>query len=348
MDGVYPAERLVRFAEQMLLKLGLEADKATAVAEILVEGDLLGHTTHGLHLLGPYLKDLESGSMTKSGDPITRADLPAALSWDGRRLPGPWLVRRALELGVARARIYGTCTLSIRRSHHIACLAAFLRPVTAQGMMVILTCSDPWVKGVAPHGGRGDVITPNPIAAAWPTQNDPVILDVSMSITALGLARRVHREGGRMPGKWLIDASGRPTDDPAVLFAQPPGAILPVGGIDHGHKGFALGLLVEALTSGLAGHGRSDPEEGWGANVFAQVLNPAAFGGTADFIRQMTGLSDACHAVPPREGFDRVRLPGEGGLQRRREQLETGVRLYPGILDGLKPWAEKLGVALPG
>jgi L-lactate dehydrogenase len=42
-----------------------------------------------------------------------------------------------------------------------------------------------------------------------------------------------------------------------------------------------------------------------------------------------------------------VRLPGEGGLLRRTDQLERGVELYPNILQSLKPWAEKLGVPLP-
>jgi L-lactate dehydrogenase len=41
-----------------------------------------------------------------------------------------------------------------------------------------------------------------------------------------------------------------------------------------------------------------------------------------------------------------VRLPGESGLQRRREQLANGVALHESILPALKPWAEKLGVQL--
>ena len=36
------------------------------------------------------------------------------------------------------------------------------------------------------------------------------------------------------------------------------GAILPIGGLVHGHKGFGLSLLVEALTQGLSGYGRAD------------------------------------------------------------------------------------------
>jgi L-lactate dehydrogenase len=285
--------------------------------------------------------------MTKTGEPRVIADFPAAITWDGNRLPGPWLVLRALEIAMARARQNGTCTVAIRRSHHIACLASYLKRATDRGFLAILTCSDPTARGVAPHGGRRDVITPNPIAAAWPTGGDPVILDISMSIATNALTRRTANEGRMFPGQWLVDSAGNPTNDPAAAFTDPPGAILPLGGADHGHKGYALGLLVEALTGALAGHGRADPPEGWSANVLLQVFDPALFGGETDFLRQTSQVADACRATPPRPGFDRVRLPGEAGLGRRAAQLASGVELHPGIMPALAPWARKLGVVLP-
>jgi L-lactate dehydrogenase len=347
MPSRFRAPDLVEFAQGLLARAGLDGDKARAVAEVLVEGDLLGHSTHGLQLLAAYLAEIEKGGMTTTGEPAVVADFPAAVTWDGRRLPGPWLVRRAFALAVARAENNGTCTVVIRRSHHIACLAAYLKSATDRGLMAILTCSDPTARGVAPHGGIGEVITPNPIAAAWPTAGDPVILDVSTSIATHGLSRRLAGEGRKFPGAWAVDARGRPTDDPAVLYAQPPGALLPVGGIDHGHKGYALGLLVEALTGALAGHGRADPPEGWSANVLLQVLNPALFGGEPEFLRQSSHLAAACRASPPRPGFEHVRLPGEAGLRRRETQLAHGIELYGGIGEALEPWARKLGVPFP-
>lgn len=344
----YPADRLAALATNLLARAGLDGDKAGTVATTLLEADLLGHTTHGLALLAPYLSEIEKGSMTTTGEPRVIADLPAAVTWDGRRLPGPWLTVRALALAAARAKTNGSCTVVIRRSHHIACLASYLQRVTDQGLMVVLSCSDPCVASVAPFGGRSGLLTPNPLAAAWPTAGDPVMIDVSMSITTNALTNRLASAGGKFPGAWALDAQGQPTDDPAVLSAQPSGTLLPIGGLDHGHKGYALALLVEALTGGLAGHGRADPKEGWGASVFAQVFAPAHFGGEADFRRQTEHLAAACRANPPRPGLERVRLPGEAGLRRRAAQLAKGVELHPGILPALAPWAEKFGFPLPG
>ncbi len=347
MSARYPVPALVAFARDLLLRAGLESDKAAVVAEVLVEGDLLGHTTHGLALLPAYLAEIESGKMTKAGAPDVIADFPVALTWDGRRLPGPWLVRRALEIAMERAATLGLATVSIRRSHHIACLAAYLQRVAERGFMALLTCSDPNVCSVAPFGGRREVFTPNPLAAAWPTAGDPVILDVSMSITTNALTKRLHAEGKRFPGTWALTAAGEPTDDPAALYAKPPGTLLPTGGLDHGHKGYAFALLVEALTGGLAGHGRADAPEGWGATVFVQVMNPACYAGADAFRRQTERIAELCRATPPRPGFDAVRLPGASGLRRRAEQLTSGVALHPSILPALAPWAEKLAVPLP-
>src|SRR5205814_3418722 len=125
---------------------------------------------------------------------------------------------------------------AIRRSHHIACLAAYLRPVTEAGLMAMLTTSDPTATGVAPHGGRAQVMTPDPIAAAWPTAGEPVILDVSTSVTTNGLTKRLAAEGRKFPGFWAVDATGPPTEDPARVFTQPARALLPMGGRDHARK----------------------------------------------------------------------------------------------------------------
>ena len=69
------------------------------------------------------------------GEPDVIADHGSAVTWDGQYLPGPWLVRQAIALRPANASpniLF--VTISIRRSHHIGCLQAYLRPVTEAGL----------------------------------------------------------------------------------------------------------------------------------------------------------------------------------------------------------------------
>ncbi len=346
-EPTYRHAVLLSFAQRLLEASGVAADRAATVADVLVEGDLLGHTTHGLAQLPGYLSAIASGGMAVSGGWETVSDRGASVLWDGRRLPGPWLVVQAINLALERAAAHGTATVVIRRSHHIACLAAYLTRVTGRGMVVVLQSSDPSVASVAPFGGTRAFITPNPIAAGFPTQGDPVLMDISTSTTTNGLTGRLRAEGRTLDYPWLLDADGQPTPEPSVLFTDPPGSILPLGGTDSGHKGYALGLLVEALTAALGGFGRADTSEGWGAAVFLQVIDPAAFGGLDAFLRQTTWLADAARATPPVPGADTVRLPGARGLALRRQQMVEGVRLYRSIMPALAPWAERLGVAVP-
>jgi len=59
------------------------------VANVLLEGDLLGHTTHGLQPLEPYLNELDAGKMTPEGDPEIVQDHGMSVLWNGCYLPGP-------------------------------------------------------------------------------------------------------------------------------------------------------------------------------------------------------------------------------------------------------------------
>lgn len=343
----YAASDCVTFAAELLKHAGLSDDRAVTMAQILVEADLMGHTTHGLNLLAAYLRELEADTMTKVGNPVVISDNGTAITWDGQYLPGPYLVIEAMDIAFERINQHPIVTIAIRNSHHIACLAAFMKRATDRGLFMLLACSDPNEQSVAPFGGLERLYTPNPLAAGIPTKGNPIIIDISMSNTANGTVAQYQQAEKPLPEKWLLDSDGHPSDDPNAFFSDPPGTILPLGGMDLGYKGFALGLLIEALTSALTGVGRSNPPNRWGASVFLQIINPEKMGGLDNFIREMQWLVDASHHNKTRPDDAPVRLPGERGLKLRVEQLEKGVALYPTILPSLHSWAEKYGVPMP-
>lgn len=347
MTDFYSAAGLTALAQSLLEQAGMEADKAIDVAEVLVEGDCLGKSTHGLALLPLYLKEIGAGGMTLFGGPTILSDTGACLTWDGRKLPGPWLVRQAVAEAIKRARQFGSGIVAIQRSHHTACLGAYLRQATDAGCMLLVTLTDPGHRSVAPYGGITPVLTSNPIAFGAPGPDGPILVDMSTALITNGTAAAYARRAEPLPEQVLMDNQGQPSDDPGVLSTMPPGSILPLGGMTAGHKGYGLGLMVELLTGCLSGRGRADPHEGWSAAVFVMALDPAAFGGANAFATQVAAVAQACHSAAPRPGFERVDLPGENALHRERLARATGIRLAPEIIAALTNAAEQAGVSPP-
>jgi L-lactate dehydrogenase len=344
-ETIDPA-RWREWATEVLETAGLPTEPAAGVAEGLVEGDLYGHSTHGLALLPDYVEELENGTMEREGRPEVVADAGAIALWDGRRLPGVWVTQLAVEDAIKRADRLGLGGVTIRRSHHIACLAAFLEEPARRGYLILVISSDPSARHVAPYGGKIPVMTPNPIAAGIPRDPDPILIDVSMSTTAAGVVARHKALGKNLPGAWVLDANGNPTDDPNA-FAN-GGSILPIGGVDNGYKGFGLALLVEALTQSLTGFGRADEPKDWGAGVCVLAFAPAKLAGDKAFRRQSNWLAEACLAQESIDPSRPIRLPGQLALERKREALRNGLTLPDIVLDGLRSLAERKKIPLPG
>jgi LDH2 family malate/lactate/ureidoglycolate dehydrogenase len=246
-----------------------------------------------------------------------------------------------------RAPKHGMASGTIANCSHIGCLQAYLLPFTQAGLMVMISATNPGIFSVAPFGGIDPVLTTNPIAFGLPTSGTPMLVDMSTSVASNALFNGYAARGEKLPGQWLLDAAGNPTDDPKALTAKPPGTILPLGGLDFGYKGFGLGLVVEALSLALPGHGRAQKPDAFGQGVFIQVTDPAAFSGRAHYLKEMDHLAALCRASRPRPGTKGVRVPGERALASMAEQNEKGVKVSEEALKRLAPWLEKTGVALP-
>ncbi|HEY3459839.1 MAG TPA: Ldh family oxidoreductase, partial [Casimicrobiaceae bacterium] len=68
-QDVYDEKALRAFAYTLLTAAGVRDEIARDTADILVDADLMGHTTHGLALLPAYLQQLAAGGMRKTGQP---------------------------------------------------------------------------------------------------------------------------------------------------------------------------------------------------------------------------------------------------------------------------------------
>ncbi|NML46167.1 Ldh family oxidoreductase [Ramlibacter sp. G-1-2-2] len=330
-------------ATELLQAAGLEAEMAQATARRLVEGDLLGHNSHGLRMLPVYLERLGDGRIAREGRIEVLADHGASFSWSTNRLPGAWAMERLLEEAMQRVKSHPVVTATLANCSHVGALQAYLEAPARRGLLATLMVTDPGVASVAPPGGIDPVTTSNPIAACIPTEGEPLLIDTSTSLVSNGAIANHAAAGRKLPGNWVVDNQGQPSDDPQALSAKPPGTIMPLGGEDFGYKGFAFGLLVEAYALALAGYGRELPRQRGAQGVFLQLIEPNAFGhGKQAFLASTSALVGQCHASRPAPGAS-IRLPGERALARKASQLRDGLDIADDVRTQLDAWAQRLG-----
>ena len=94
----YHLEELTSFTRELFQWAGLPGDRAAATARLLIRADLMGHTTHGLQLCGPHIKQFQSGDWSGSGAIDVVSDKGAAILWDANYVAPMWVTEQALEL----------------------------------------------------------------------------------------------------------------------------------------------------------------------------------------------------------------------------------------------------------
>jgi uncharacterized oxidoreductase len=219
-----------------------------------------------------------------------------------------------------------------------------------QDLAAMLTVNDNGVlRVVAPPGGTQARISTNPLSIAVPTDDGPIVFDAATSAVAQGKIL-VHALDNRpCPEGWLQNDQGRPTSDPHALRADPPGALLPLGG-SLAYKGFGLAVMLDMLSGGLSG-GFCPPLEP-GARmcntVMMVVWDPELFAGREHLRRQAAKLIESIRDCPRRDGVERIQLPGDASRETRAERWRDGIPLQEGTWKALLEVAAQLEVAVPG
>lgn len=233
----------IQFATALLEKVGVPEANATRTARAIVASDAWGNASHGLMRLPFYLKRIEFGGVDAQAQLRTISQRGAIHALDGQDGLGHWQLWEAAELGVQRAKEFGISLISIKNSSHCGALGVYLYPALDAGQIALIFTNGPAVMPAV--GGNTPLLSTSPIAAGIPAK-EAMIIDLSTSTVARGKIAAAAKSGGEIPIGWAVDSAGNPiTDAKAALH----GMLAPLGGA----KGFALGLMVEALSAGLSG-----------------------------------------------------------------------------------------------
>jgi LDH2 family malate/lactate/ureidoglycolate dehydrogenase len=315
------AEEHQALSTRVLTGLGVPVAAARDQAELLLEGDLRGHASHGIRRLDMLAQRLRSGAVRALARPTSTWTTDSVLVVDGDGALGPPVARRAVEELVGRVAATGVAVAAVRNANHLGMLAPYVESMAASGVIgIALTTSEALVH---PWGGTRAMVGTNPLAVAVPVPGeDPVVLDMATGQVSRGKVLDHAARGLQLAPGDAVDSAGVPTTDAALAL---DGAISPFGG----PKGYALGLVLEVLVATLTRtalgddvRGTLDPTDPSTKGDVFIALHPAAFGPGA---APVASYLEAVRAAAPAPGHERVLVPGDRARATRAANLANGV-----------------------
>ncbi len=334
--------RLLEVVQRLLRYAGSDAGEAEVVAEHLVRANLAGHDSHGVGLLPLYVRSIKNDLLR----PNTRATLVrddgGLMAFDGGRGYGQAVAREAMNAALERCRDTGLVLMTLRNAHHIGRVGSYGEQSIGAGFVslhfVNVIDHDPLV---APYGGRFARYGTNPICVAVPgsSSSPPILLDMATSTYPLGKTRVAMNKGEALADGLVLDPEGEPSNDPSVMFKQPGGALLPLGGELGGHKGYGLAFVFELLAGGLSGGGTIQPENPRGGgivnNMTTMVVDPARLVDMEWLEHELDALV-RYSVETPASAHGPVKLPGEperSSAEARRDAIPIDPTTWTAILD---------------
>jgi LDH2 family malate/lactate/ureidoglycolate dehydrogenase len=329
---IVSASHLTCFVTEAFEQFGVPSAEAITVANSLVEAELEGQSSHGVVRVPFLLEQLDRGYINPRPKPNLLCERGATGLLDGDNGLGPVVGTRALEIAIAKSRKYGIGIVAVRRSNHLGALAFYVRRAATEGMLALATSNTP--PAMAPPGGRTAVLGTNPIAAAFPSSDHPIVVDMATTQAARGRILNAAATGQGIPETWAVDEDGQPTSDPHRALA---GTLSPLGGA----KGFALALIVEVLAGVLSGSAvgpevvgtfKASSRPSDIGHCFL-AIDPTSFG--LGFEQRMHKLGETIRGVAVTDPTKPVRLPGDRRRRERQEHLRLGIDVPATVLDQL-------------
>jgi uncharacterized oxidoreductase len=346
----FPAPTLAALARSLFEAAGVPAADAVTVANSLVDANLCGHDSHGVMRAPQYVDFLRKGTYKADAALTVLSETPAVLAADANWGLGQPQAYRLLGRLVPKAKALGVAAGTLRNCGHVGRLGEYAEFAAREKLALFAAVNSHGAgRRVSPPGGTEGRIGTNPLCMGAPTSADPVVLDFGTSAAAEGKVRVQLQKKEPCPEGWLIDAAGKPTTDPAALYAQPGGSLVPFGGA-QAYKGFGLGLLLDLLCGGLSGGACSSPKypmAGQGNAAVFVLFDPAKFGGTDHFLCETDGLTEYVRSCPTAAGVPAITLPGDPERAAKAKRLADGIAVPDGTWELIGKAARELNVSLP-
>jgi len=321
-----PVKAARELGERAMRGIGFAAWEAEIVVDHAIDAALSGYEYSGLPKLLNVAENPRFARPRRPVGPLKQTGVSLLL--DGGNNNGMLAMCLASRSAIELAQTHGVGLVAVTDTWMSGRSAYYVELVARAGLIGIHTvASSP---AVAAHGGAQAILGTNPIAFGFPTETDPLVIDMGTSaIMGTDLKFR-KRLGIPLPEGVAVDAHGQPTVDAAEALR---GAVLPFGG----HKGFALSLAMHALGVLCTTAGFVDGKPSGGHLMIA--FKPDLFMSLDDYRHVLSDQIARIKAARRQPGVDAIRIPGERSQLERRRLLAEGIEVDQRIVEALEDLA---------
>ena len=248
-----PYEEMKAEFIRVLQKYGITGEKAELSATLYVNASRDGIYTHGLNRFPKFIKSIENGSVDVTAEAEKVESLGMLERWDGHRGPGNLNAHKCMARAIELAHQNTIGVVALRNTNHWMRPGNYGLMAIDEGCIGILWTNT--VPNMPPWGGRDARLGNNPVVFAVPNGEEPVLLDVAMSMFSYGKLESYARQNRELPVVGGLNKDQQMTTNAAEILETHQ--CLPIGY----WKGSGLSLMLDIVASALSG-GRTTREVG--------------------------------------------------------------------------------------
>jgi len=294
-----------------LTKYGYSENEARIIQDVLMYAQLRGNNQGIVKLIGKGIPRRSEGQ-----EPIIEKETPVSVLLNGNATHAmvvmdklvDIVIEKAIKSGIAIAGNYNT-------DESTGALGYYVNKIAEKGLIGIAFASAPF-QTTAPEGSNEAKFCTNPMAYGIPTQNHPIILDMSTSAMAYYGLIEAKIAGRQVEQGIGFDSNGDETINPSEIMS---GALKSFGG----HKGSGLAMVVQILAGAFVKADSFDSNSSNAGNLVI-AIDPNIFLTQDDFKKGVSEIVSKVKTSRRIDGVKEIFVPGEKGNNIRKLVIDNG------------------------
>ena len=324
-----PFDLMKQTIKSAFINSGMSPERAEICAQIHTETSCDGVYSHGLNRVPRFCDYLKKGWVNPEAFPTFVSGSGSLEIYDGNLGPGITNGIFAIDRAMQLADEHTVGVVALKNTTHWMRGGTYGWRAANKGYLALLFTNTE--STMPPWGGKDIKLGNNPFIMAAPYKDQPVVLDMAMSLYTFGKLDTTRLKLKELPFPGGFDSDGNLTSNPALI--EKSMRVLPIGY----WKGSAMAIMLDLFSAMLSG-GMSTAE-------IDKVKKGSCTGCCQTFIaikpdvlisqeRLEQIVEETISHIKTSEPSNKntsINYPGESTLKRREENLKNGIPVDEGV-----------------